>query len=252
METITLPDHCHHQVHVASLPDVVAARRLGTVLCQGTGLSLTQQEAVSLIITELATNLLRHATGGGTMWLRRLDGRAGIECLCCDRGPGIADLSAALQDGHSGAAGRGVGLGAVQRLSDEFHIHSEPLLGTAVLSRVRRADRPAASSNWCHGAVMLPMAGQGHCGDGWVTTGRGLVALIDGLGHGPEASIAARRGELSIQTDADPPAAITAMHASLRGTRGAVAQFVGCDRCPYGRPNRASDRVAAGRRSAVA
>jgi anti-sigma regulatory factor (Ser/Thr protein kinase) len=228
METIALPDHCHHQVHVAAPPDVLAARRVGHLLCERTGLSPEQQENVSLIITELATNLLRHATSGGTLLLRRLDGRTGVECISCDRGPGIADLPAALRDGHSSISGRGVGLGAIRRLSDEFHIHSEPELGTAVLSRVRRDDAQAPAAAWRHGAVMLPMAGMSHCGDGWAVLG-GTVAVIDGLGHGLDASVAARRAEMSMRPGDDPATAIQVMHEALQASRGAVAMVAQLD-----------------------
>jgi anti-sigma regulatory factor (Ser/Thr protein kinase) len=227
METITLPDNCHQQVRIDTAPDLLVARHVAGLLCAGTGLTATQQERVNLIITELGNNLLRHAAGGAFL-LRRLDGRTGVECICWDRGPGIGDLGAALHDGHTGDAAfgssLGVGLGAVRRMSDEFDIHSEAAIGTAVLSRVRRAaaDRPAPPFQF--GAVMLPMAGMKHCGDGWVVMKQGLVAVIDGLGHGGEASIAARRAELSIPFDEDdPPRVINAMHAALRGTRGAVA-----------------------------
>jgi anti-sigma regulatory factor (Ser/Thr protein kinase) len=230
---MTLSPHCHRQVRVGDAADVLTARKVAASLAVASGLGPTGQERVSLVVTELGTNLLRHAPAGGAMLLRGVDGGAGLECLCIDRGPGMADVAAALRDGQtsaatSGAAGLGFGLGAVRRLSDTFEIHSEPDFGTAILARVR--DGPAGPSlRFASGAVMLPMAGQEECGDGWVVTADGLVVVIDGLGHGPEASLAARRAEevaLAAGPHDDPRALIEAMHRALRGTRGAVVMAV--------------------------
>ncbi len=221
-----LPDHCHRQVPIGGAADVLAACALAAELAAGAALSETQRERFSLIVTELATNVLRHAPGhGGSLLLRWLGARTGLECICTDRGGGIADLGAALRDGGSTGQGLGLGLGAVQRLADDFALHTEPAAGTAILARVGDPGREAGATFHC-GAVMLPMAGQGHCGDGWVLSRYGLVAVIDGLGHGLEASLAARRAEASVDAVSDPHRAIEVMHEALRGTRGAVVMAV--------------------------
>ncbi len=51
-----------------------------------------------------------------------------------------------------------------------------------------------------------------------------LVALVDGLGHGPEAAGAARAAERVLRARAadDPVAIVQQCHEALRGTRGAV------------------------------
>ena len=74
---------------------------------------------------------------------------------------------------------------------------------------------------------MVPMAGLTDCGDGWVRTEGGVVAVIDGLGHGERAAIAARRAEAAVLAGGDDPASVLeAIHFVLRGTRGAVAAVV--------------------------
>ena len=41
-----------------------------------------------------------------------------------DKGPGIANISLAMQDGFSTSGGLGLGLPGVKRLMDEFHLVS--------------------------------------------------------------------------------------------------------------------------------
>ena len=93
--------------------------------------------AVPLIVTELATNLFLHATGGEII-IRMLpvEVGSGIEIIALDRGPGIADVRRCMADGYSGGGTRGCGLGAVRRLSTEFDIYSTQPAGTVVMSRV--------------------------------------------------------------------------------------------------------------------
>lgn len=51
-----------------------------------------------------------------------------------------------------------------------------------------------------------------------------LVAVIDGLGHGPEAAVAARRAAAALEDNPSEPVVglLERCHQSLRGTRGAV------------------------------
>ena len=43
-----------------------------------------------------------------------------MEIVALDRGPGIADLSRALQDGYSTGGTPGTGLGAIKRMAEVF------------------------------------------------------------------------------------------------------------------------------------
>ena len=70
---------------------------------------------VAIVVTEAATNLIKHA-GGGEILGRACAGagaRGGARVLALDRGPGIASLDAALRDGYSTAGSAGTGLGAI-------------------------------------------------------------------------------------------------------------------------------------------
>lgn len=61
--------------------------------------------------------------------------------------------------------------------------------------------------------------------------GGALVAVIDGLGHGPEAALAARmaRAVLAAQPGLPPLELIRRCHAGLRGTRGVVLSLASFD-----------------------
>jgi len=225
-----LPAHCHHRIRVAEQADLAAVRGAAAELSAAAALDEEAAGRVQLVVSELATNLLHHADGGGAILLRRLDVPGGVECVALDRGPGISDLAAALADWAApeprAGQGLGYGLGAVRRLSERFDIHSEAGIGTAVLSRILKQGTKAAETAFECGTVMLPMSGGDHCGDGWFVRPDGLVVAVDGLGHGEAASIVARRAETiaggAAQSD-NPQTVLAAMHDSLRGTRGVVA-----------------------------
>jgi len=76
--------------------------------------------------------------------------------------------------------------------------------------------------------VRVAKRGEVECGDDWGIvcddTGRAIVAVADGLGHGPAAAAASRRAvDIAIERSGDQPGMLVAeMHVSLRPTRGAA------------------------------
>src|SRR5690348_12843196 len=77
------------------------------------------------------------------------------------------------------------------------------------------------------GIACAPLAGQTSSGDRGLVydfPGGTLVAAIDGLGHGHEASLAAGEAELVLQDDPGAPVdeLVQRCHNRLRSTRGAV------------------------------
>lgn len=97
------------------------------------GFGIVGQTKLITAASELARNTLRYA-GRGTMAIERVqDGRrVGLRARFDDKGPGIADLELALQDGYSTNNSMGVGLSGARRLVDDFHIETEPGKGTMV------------------------------------------------------------------------------------------------------------------------
>ncbi|GEO81328.1 ATP-binding protein [Pararhodospirillum oryzae] len=120
--------------------DVALARRLAAGLAQALGFSRTKIYRLATAVSELGTNLVMHAQGGGTLHVdHHEDGaRSVITVIAEDEGPGIVDLGLALRDGYSTAGGLGGGLPGCRRLMDEFEIASEIGKGTRVVTRLWR------------------------------------------------------------------------------------------------------------------
>jgi anti-sigma regulatory factor (Ser/Thr protein kinase) len=203
------------------------ARRVASAVAREAGLSEDLDAKLAVIVTELATNLGKHARGGCIL-LRAAAGAegTGVEVVALDRGPGIADLEAALSDGFSTARTAGTGLGAVRRMATEFDVYSRRPGGTVVLARLRPAAR--ARGRLVVGAICTPIKGEDLPGDAWgvrETAGGCRVMVADGLGHGPLAREAAQTALSAFRTSdpADPPArVIEDCHSALRATRGAA------------------------------
>lgn len=210
------------------------ARRRAMALAMEHGLSEAAASNLAIVVTELATNLLYHGSGGEII-LTRLDDPAqpSIDVTALDRGPGMVDVARSLRDGYSTAGTSGTGLGAASRLSQEFDIYSEPGKGTAVFARFYRdAQAPVAGVQF--GALRVPLQGEYECGDAWsITAANGHIAFLiaDGLGHGPLAATASKAAVRVLrESDSDAPADLLRdMHAALRSTRGAAAGLASVD-----------------------
>ena len=121
------------RVEVRISDDVVRTRQVARSLAVETGLSLVDQTKIVTAASELARNMLDYG-GGGQVSLDIVENgaRRGLRLVFEDRGPGIADVEAALKDGFSSGKGMGLGLGGARRLSNEFSIVSKPGEGTTV------------------------------------------------------------------------------------------------------------------------
>jgi anti-sigma regulatory factor (Ser/Thr protein kinase) len=223
-------DHVLEQRHfpVREGTQVAAARRGGNAMSAALGFDETQSGRLALIITEVATNILKHAQEG-QIFLRGLneDGMTGVEVLAIDNGPGMGNFSASQADGVSTAGTAGTGLGAMRRLACDFDVFTAIGKGTAFYMTVWRdeAFRPRAALQL--GVVALPLPGEDVCGDDWAVhmDGQQMTLMVaDGLGHGPEAHLAssAATALLPHYPAYGPVRMLDAAHAALRSTRGAA------------------------------
>ena len=229
----------HRRIAVVESSQPSAGRFAARDAAESAGLNEEDGYRAGLIATELATNLVKHATGGELL-VREIPGipKGEVEILAIDRGPGISDISRAMADGHSTAGSAGTGLGAVRRLADDFDIFSEQTRGTVVLARVRAGrTRHLTPRHLSVGAVSVAMKGEPVCGDGWQILQRqesALVIVADGLGHGVYASEAstAAIGTVDPKERGDLTERLRTMHDGLRHTRGAAAAIAEILRSP--------------------
>ena len=123
-------------IAIASATDVVTARQRGRELAAKLGFSGSDQTVVATAISELARNILEYArTGQIEVGVANKGSQIGLVVVALDAGPGIADISRAMQDGYSTGHGLGLGLPGVKRLMDEFMIVSAPGEGTCITVR---------------------------------------------------------------------------------------------------------------------
>ncbi|UII72962.1 ATP-binding protein [Pseudomonas sp. HN11] len=203
------------------------ARRTAQQFSERLGFDETDAGRVALVATELASNILKHATHG-ELHLRAI-GNGGVELIAIDRGQGF-DINRGLVDGHSTTGTQGIGLGAISRLAQVFDVHADQR-GTAVLARL--TPRSATATDIRYGVSQHSLHDDPHCGDAWhlaIEPDRFSVMMADGLGHGEHAERAARAGEAVFAENAfiDATVLMSDMHAGMNGTRGgamAVAQY---------------------------
>jgi anti-sigma regulatory factor (Ser/Thr protein kinase) len=223
---------------VTEQTQVAAVRREAAGRGRAAGLGEEALGRLAIVVTELATNQLKHARHGDILIGSYEDSTgAGIEAVAIDRGPGIADLAQSMRDGHSTAGSPGQGLGALQRLSDLFEIVTWPERGVAIACRIaaggpKRTGAPAPKFSW--GGISVPIPGEEACGDafGIRAVGDRLQVLVaDGLGHGPIAAAASAAAVRSFGTidGAMPADALRLVHEALRPTRGAAVAMLRLD-----------------------
>lgn len=214
------------------------ARRTAVSLADRIGFDETRSGKVAIAVTEAATNLLKHG-GGGEIVLRvvgEIGNAAGLEFLALDKGPGIANIGESLRDGQSTAGSAGTGLGAIARLSDEFHLYSQPGKGTAILVQFWQKPLTAGPANGRPidakplldiDGLSVAVEGEQLSGDAWsyCATPKGMAVFVaDGLGHGPLAESAAIEAVRAFEKNSHRPAAdlLEMVHQATRATRGAA------------------------------
>lgn len=225
---INLPDRSYQAIARAELKSIAAKA----------GFTSHKLAEAEIVIAEITTNLVKHATHGGQILCRIINDpeREGLELISIDNGPGIAITSHVLKDGVSTKNTLGQGLGAIQRLSDVFDIYSLTGWGTILLSRIFKKTKKNIKpvDKIMMETLRVAKPGETACGDNWTITGNekmAKVAMADGLGHGPEASEAATKaiGFFEEQTGTQANEHLRNIHAGIRKTRGAVMSVMYID-----------------------
>jgi anti-sigma regulatory factor (Ser/Thr protein kinase) len=207
---------------VSESGDIAMARRAGLELARRLKFDENRTSRLAFIITEAATNVVRHAARGEIIIRSVAQGTmAGIEVLALDSGPGIED----------GKAYAGNGLSAIRQQTDDIDLYSSHGQGTVLWMRLWAHDPGDQRSEWDVGVVCLPIESEQECGDAWevVTAPDSLYAMVaDGLGHGPDAARASQAAVnvLGRSGDVSPAAVLNEAHHALTGTRGAAVAVV--------------------------
>lgn len=205
----------HNEVHACN---VFSSKQLGEV---------------DIIVSEMMSNLIKHARGAGELLYRvtSTNGEARLELLCIDSGPGIHDTTRMMKDGVTTTNTLGGGLGAMMRLSSCFQIYSMSGWGTVLFASVMSGGQKVSSrlgNDLDVQALCVNKPREVACGDGYRVkrTGNTIQFFLgDGLGHGPHAKEAiTRAGEFFMTTEEnDPVGILRQMHEAVRRTRGLVA-----------------------------
>jgi anti-sigma regulatory factor (Ser/Thr protein kinase) len=217
---------------VTESSQVSEARRRGADVASALRFDDTTCGRAAIVITEAATNLVKHG-GGGEVFVGPAGGgpARGMQIIAVDKGRGMADVAASLQDGVSTTGTAGTGLGAIRRASSSFDVYSSPGAGTVVAATVYANGHVPPFA----GGVSVPVAGETLCGDGWATWSAGelmSIFMCDGLGHGPEAARATALATDAFRRYAERPTREIIEHvfAALKPSRGAAVAVAELDR----------------------
>ena len=203
------------------------------------GFSEKKIAAIDLIVSEMTSNIVKHA-GSGELLYRCVEmeqGNPEFEVLCIDKGPGMADPTRMRKDGVSTTGTLGQGLGAIERLSTFSEVYSLPRWGTIVYSHVKMKEKQlrGKTPDVEIRALCVSKPREVACGDGYRvkrTMGDVRIFLGDGLGHGLDAKAAVdSAGDFFMATpESDPVEIIRQMHEKVRRTRGLVAAVAVLDK----------------------
>lgn len=221
---------------ISEQSEIAPARRSACALAESCGFNESRTGEVALVVTEAATNILKFASHGEIL-IRSIERNnvLGIEILAMDSGPGISNISHQMEDGNSTAGTYGLGLGTMERLSDEFDIYSSPDNGVALFSIMWKTRSIPDNEGWEVGGICLPIESEIVSGDAWklrIENNECVLIISDGLGHGQAAADASNEATRCISSNRDMSANILLQkaHLALRGTRGAAVAVACIDR----------------------
>jgi anti-sigma regulatory factor (Ser/Thr protein kinase) len=226
-------DHVRLEVRDASAAG--HARRVVTELAERAGLGPVDVERARVVVTEAATNLVKHANGGELLLHGvHVQGHRGVSVLALDTGHGMASVGEAMRDGFSTVGTAGTGLGAMRRLSSVFDAFATSG-GFAVLCIVWPEGAPRSENGLVAGGINVPHPGETVSGDGWsigTSGGATRIVMSDGLGHGAAAAEASALAMEAFRRTIDRPPvdALHGIHETLRATRGAAVALADVDR----------------------
>src|SRR5690242_14103747 len=84
---------------LAEATDAAAARRAVVHYAEQIGMAESERSNVAISVTEMATNVIKHASRGKIIACPiQKNGFSGLRILALDKGPGISNVAAAMED----------------------------------------------------------------------------------------------------------------------------------------------------------
>ncbi len=196
---------------ISNTAEVIAIRRIAKEMAHDIGFDEREREEISLVVSELASNIVKHAQRGSvTLTPVCNKQREGLMIEAEDDGEGFNEY-VAMQDGVSTSGTLGMGLGAVNRLMDEFDIVArEDCAGTRIVCKRWLHDN-SNHGQQCpfeFGVFSRPKPNEMANGDSFIIKhirGATLVGVIDGVGHGELASHAANAARQYVDRHCELP-----------------------------------------------
>jgi anti-sigma regulatory factor (Ser/Thr protein kinase) len=225
------------QFMVISNPaEVIAIRRIAKEMAHDIGFDESTREEISLVVSELASNIIKYGQRGMITLTPVCNEQCeGLMIEAEDDGDGF-NAHTSMKDGVSTSGTLGVGLGAVNRLMDEFDIlQRKDHTGTRIVCKRWLHDNSNHGEHcpFDFGIFSRPKPNETANGDTFIIKnirGATLVGVIDGVGHGELASHAANAARQYVERHAESPLldifrGVDRACASTRGVVMALAVF---------------------------
>ncbi|MDM8514829.1 ATP-binding protein/SpoIIE family protein phosphatase [Desulfobacterales bacterium HSG16] len=207
--------------------DVIKARLLGKKIAFATGFGEIGVAEIEIVISELGTNIIKHAGGRGSMLFQSVkDGYVrGIEITARDQGAGMDNVEAMIKDGISSTNTLGIGLSGVKRLMDELEFKTGKGRGTVIRSK-KWIKTDYKSKKHCS-VLSKPKLGETVSGDDYFfkhLPSYVIFSVIDALGHGFHAHQVAKHALNILENNFQDSllSIIKRCHEGLKGSRGAA------------------------------
>jgi anti-sigma regulatory factor (Ser/Thr protein kinase) len=229
----------HQRFIIADRSYLNIVKRDISKLAESYGFNENEIGKINIVVSEIVSNLVKHATNGGEVLVKQTNDLAGIEIISLDRGPGMADPERLMEDGVSTYGSAGQGMGAIQRQSSFLDYYTQPGVGTVILARIFKPEKNSPyltreipkPDKLELGAILVAKNGETLCGDGWETLQtetHTYIAAFDGLGHGPDANQAAAEAVTAFKQNykVSPSDSLREIHTAIRKSRGAVGAII--------------------------
>lgn len=222
---------------VKDISYVGSARREIKNLVKNSNVTEEILEKVSLVVTEMATNLAKHTDSGGEIIANILNENT-LQLISIDQGPGIESTDSAMIDGMSTSGTFGVGFGGLRRQSKDLFVYSKPGEGTIVVCEIGLSQKEISDQkdkNFDIGIISTPHPKEEVNGDGvafYRNKNSLKIMVIDGLGHGQGAHEASSKAVEKFEENKDLPIdeLLNLIHTSLNSTRGAAIALANIDK----------------------